>query len=1008
MKCIEVNFNTKQGLWVLTNKIIGLFKRSSFLLICFSTLLFSHLSSAENMQLVMGEVAKTSTLVTVQTSRSFDTDFQLGDTIKLQRRDKADVDLVVVKAKLGSSQGIRKIEAVSPSGDRLLLTYDDLAVYGTLVGKSMHYSITADKQGGLIFSDALHPSYEHQEHQDDVIVPEESMTIEDLMKSMPVDKRNLLEKRMREQSQLSASAKIASNSQAHKSIIKMLVVYSDEFAESYTSPVARIESLVDFLTSAMEQTGVDAEFTVAHAAQIGFDNDALLGSILDSATDQIGDFENVGELRNEFSADMVAVLRLGRAENTPESAVGLAFLGFGNASFAFSVNTIRPEVEAFSIASDNRIFAHEIGHNMGSSHLREQSNFGTQSLCTDTNNFTGFSCGHQGAGFSTIMNGVGGGNVPHYSNPNLDCSGEPCGIPEGSPDAADNFTSFNRFRLLAELFRGDDDEDGIDEDFDNCPSIANTDQANIDGDAEGDVCDADDDNDNVIDTIDNCPINANTGQADSDGDNIGDVCDGTFNDQDNDTIADAFDNCPAIANTNQANNDGDEFGDACDADIDGDGIVNELNSGNIIDQSFSIDDFDFGRGFFAFGDGGTFSDDVQLGQSFTVGLNGQLEALSLPIRCFSSDVEIELREVDSNSVISDEVIASSLIVSPIDGEFVEIDFRSNNINVLEGQRYAIIASSSGDCGWITAETTSEYPDGSAVLARVRNIFSIFIIDLPFATFVRPSGSDNCPFNANTGQADSDGDNIGDACDDTFNDQDNDTIADLFDNCPAIANTNQTNNDGDSQGDVCDTDDDNDNILDTLDNCPINANTGQADSDGDNIGDACDDTFNDQDDDTVADAFDNCPAIANTNQSNNDGDAEGDACDSDDDNDTVADDQDNCPFDSNVDQENNDLDSLGDVCDSDDDNDSVVDIEDNCPRDSNANQNDTDGDLFGDACDPDDDNDGINDAEDNCPLVENPLQEDEDEDGVGDDCLLTGDDLCLPIVAENQSTVIVCL
>jgi hypothetical protein len=60
--------------------------------------------------------------------------------------------------------------------------------------------------------------------------------------------------------------------------------------------------------------------------------------------------------------------------------------------------------------------------------------------------------------------------------------------------------------------------------------VANTDQANNDGDALGDVCDPDDDNDGVEDGDDNCPTVANTDQADNDGDGLGDACD---NDDDN-------------------------------------------------------------------------------------------------------------------------------------------------------------------------------------------------------------------------------------------------------------------------------------------------------------------------------------------------------------------------------------------------------------------------------------------------------------------------------------------
>ena len=106
-----------------------------------------------------------------------------------------------------------------------------------------------------------------------------------------------------------------------------------------------------------------------------------------------------------------------------------------------------------------------------------------------------------------------------------------------------------------------------------------------------------------------------------------------------------------------------------------------------------------------------------------------------------------------------------------------------------------------------------------------------------------------------------------------NDTDDDSSCDYRDNCPLVPNPEQTNTDGDEMGDACDDDDDNDGVPDEEDNCPVVSNQGQADMDNDTVGDACD----------------NCPYVSNANQTDTDGDEMGDACDPDDDNDGISDD-----------------------------------------------------------------------------------------------------------------------
>ncbi len=71
----------------------------------------------------------------------------------------------------------------------------------------------------------------------------------------------------------------------------------------------------------------------------------------------------------------------------------------------------------------------------------------------------------------------------------------------------------------------DTDGDGVPDTTDNCPTVANADQADADNDGTGDACEPDSDSDGVIDDNDNCPSVANADQADADSDGLGNACD---------------------------------------------------------------------------------------------------------------------------------------------------------------------------------------------------------------------------------------------------------------------------------------------------------------------------------------------------------------------------------------------------------------------------------------------------------------------------------------------------
>jgi Ca2+-binding RTX toxin-like protein len=99
------------------------------------------------------------------------------------------------------------------------------------------------------------------------------------------------------------------------------------------------------------------------------------------------------------------------------------------------------------------------------------------------------------------------------------------------PDSEFNYDNVLLRATKADTPPTDGDGDGVPDSEDNCPGVANPDQADADGDGIGDVCDTtpggpDDDGDGVPNDQDNCPDVSNPDQADSDGDGVGDACEG--------------------------------------------------------------------------------------------------------------------------------------------------------------------------------------------------------------------------------------------------------------------------------------------------------------------------------------------------------------------------------------------------------------------------------------------------------------------------------------------------
>ena len=180
---------------------------------------------------------------------------------------------------------------------------------------------------------------------------------------------------------------------------------------------------------------------------------------------------------------------------------------------------------------------------------------------------------------------------------------------------ADEVQAVTDFIDAIALALSDDDEDGVTNDLDNCQNAANANQADLDQDGKGDVCDADidgdeisntdetaqgtspdkadSDGDGVLDGVDALPLDASE-SSDRDGDGTGDNADAfpddpaETQDSDNDGVGDvrdAFDEDPFEFE----DTDGNGVGDVADPDDDGDGFsdAEELVDGTNPKNRFS-------------------------------------------------------------------------------------------------------------------------------------------------------------------------------------------------------------------------------------------------------------------------------------------------------------------------------------------------------------------------------------------------------------------------------------
>ena len=365
----------------------------------------------------------------------------------------------------------------------------------------------------------------------------------------------------------------------------------------------------------------------------------------------------------------------------------------------------------------------------------------------------------------------------------------------------------------------DEDGDGVGDRCDWCPETASAANLDTDGDELGDVCDDDDDGDGVLDEADNCALVANTTQEDRDGDGQGDLCDlcpraaaldsgSENNDADGDGIGDLCDPCdlpqprPACDTDEdcshaggeclqsgvciEANDgDGDGLPDLCDLDSDGDSIDDvDDNCFATVNPTQSDTDFD------GIGD-----------------------------LCDNCPFTENQNQVDSDGDGIGDLCDGCLLVFSVQAVCVQDDDCGTEDNLCMPSGYCAGELDSDGDG--RGDVCDPDDDNDGLCDPCREVAQTLHLPLCTDSVIADSceGRDSVQVQRKPRRCDNDG--VGDVCEDTTDD-DSDGIPNS-DMCPNIANPEQGDTDGDGVGNLCD-------------NCKNLTNADQTDGDSDGVGD----------------------------------------------------------------------------------------------------------------------------------------------------------------------------
>lgn len=161
-----------------------------------------------------------------------------------------------------------------------------------------------------------------------------------------------------------------------------------------------------------QNSQINLRIRLAGATEVSYVQDVnAMGTDLNRLTNTSdGILDSVHPLRNALGADIVTLLVPG--QSTDACGIAWIMINVGNSFQTLAFNVVGRTCGGF-------VFAHELGHNMGCAHDRD--NAGSASHA--------YAYGFRGGGNRTVMAYSPGNWIPYFSNPDVLVGGLPIGVP---------------------------------------------------------------------------------------------------------------------------------------------------------------------------------------------------------------------------------------------------------------------------------------------------------------------------------------------------------------------------------------------------------------------------------------------------------------------------------------------------------------------------------------------------------------------------------------------------